>query len=127
SIQKRLRHLAARFLYELSNGISRALSQAAAIHVNTAHSRICGERNELGMMLGEFATAQFVFLLGQHDNRTPLWRFIGKAGELSSICQFAFAYSVDCNEFDRLPVAQGDGSGLVKKQGIHVPRSLNRL
>ena len=78
-------------------------------------------------MLGDFAAAQAVFLLGQHDDRASFRRFVGKAGELSGIRQFAFAHSVDRYEFDRLPIAQSDGSGLVQKQRVHIAGSLHRL
>ncbi len=121
------RHAAARLLHELGDRVSRAFSQSAAVDVDAAHSRIGGERNELRFVLGDFAAAQAVFLLGQHDDRAPLGRFVGKAGQLSGICQFAFVDSVDRYEFDRLPIAQSDGSGLVQKQRVYVAGSLHRL
>ena len=79
------------------------------------------------VMFGNFAAAQAVFFLGQHDNRAAFRRFIREAGELSGVRQFAVAHSLDGDEFDRLPVAKRDGSGLVEKQRVHVAGSLNRF
>ena len=95
NFRKGLRHIAPGILHKLSDGVRSAFAQSAAIDIHAAHPCIGGERNKVGFVLGDFATAQAVFLLGQHDDRAPLWRFVGKAGKLRGIRQFAFGHSVD--------------------------------
>ena len=101
--------------------------QLSLIHVHAAHPRVSGKRNKLGIMLGDFATAPIVFLLGEHDDRATLGRLVGKAGELSRICQFAFAHAVNRYEFNCLSISQRDRPFFVEKQRIHIARSLDRL
>ena len=59
--------------------------------VQAAHARLRGERDELGLVLGDLAAAQAVFLLRQHHDAAAFGRFVGKAGKLRGIGQFGFA------------------------------------
>ena len=80
----------------------------------------------MGAQLGEVAAANAVFLLGEHDDRSPFRRFVGERRELRSVGKLLFAYAAHRLELGRLPVAEGDGAGLVEQQCIDVPGGLDR-
>ena len=76
-------------LTKLDDRFGGALAELAAVDIDAAHARVGGERNEVRLVLGDFAAAQAVLLLGQHDDRAAFGSFVGQAGELRGIGQFA--------------------------------------
>ena len=73
------------------------------------------------------AAADAVFLLGQHDDRAALGRFVGQRGKLRRIGQFALArHPAAAMNSRRLAIAERDGAGLVEQQRIDVARRLDR-
>ena len=68
-----------------------AFADAAAVEIHAAHAGLRGEGNEVGFVLGHFAAADVVFLLGQHDDGAAFGRLVGQAGKLRGVGQFLFA------------------------------------
>jgi hypothetical protein len=67
-----------------------------------------------------------VLLLGQHHDAPALRGLIGQRGELGGIGQTTGADGAEGNKGGRLPVAKGDGTGLVEQQHIDVAGRLHR-
>ena len=72
------------------------------------------------------AGPQAVLLLGEHDDRAALRRFVGEAGQLRGIGQRIGGDARQRDEVGGLPVAQRDGAGLVEQQRVHVAGGLHR-
>ena len=66
------------------------------------------------------ATANAIFLLGKHDDRAALGRFVGKRGKLGRIGKLLLIHTLDRHEGHRLTIAERDGSGLVEEKRIDV-------
>src|SRR5712692_4258798 len=90
-----------------------ALANLAPVQVDAGHARLRGEGNEQRIQMTDFAAAQSVFFLGQYDNRTPFWSFIGKRGELRRVSQIGFDYVRARMEHCRLSIPQRDRPCLV--------------
>ena len=91
--------------------------------------RVCAEKGmNVRLVLGNFAAAQAVLLLGQHDDGAALGRLVGQAGELRRVGQFALARR-PCSGMNstacRLP--ERDGAGLVEQQRVDVAGGLHGL
>lgn len=71
------------------------------------------------------ALAQPVRLLRQDDDGAALGRLVGQRGELGGVRQFGLRHPRDRDELGGLPVAEGDGAGLVEQQGRHVAGGLD--
>ena len=102
------------FLYELDYRIGGALADAAGVNVHAAHARLRGEGNEVGLVGRHFASANVVFLFGQHHNGAALGGFVGQAGELRGIGQVGFGDAVQRDELHRLAVPERNRAGLIK-------------
>src|SRR6266566_6036142 len=111
------------FLDELDNRIRRTLAQLPAVHVNAAHARVCRERDEARFCFGYLTAAQAVLLLRQDNDRAAFGCLVRKAGELSSVRQFAFACSIHRDEFDSLAVTQSDGACFIEQERIDIAGS----
>jgi hypothetical protein len=74
----------------------------------------------------QVARADAVALLGQHDDRPTLRRLVGEARQLRHRRQPVLGHPRQRQELGRLPVAEGDGAGLVEQQRRAVPRGLDR-
>ena len=81
---------------------------------------------KLALQFREFAAADAVFLLGQHDDGAALRRLVGERGELRGVRQFLLGHAAQRLELGRLAVAERDGAGLVEQQRIDVARGLDR-
>ena len=68
----------------------------------------------------DIAAADTVFLLGQHHDRAAFRRLVGERSELRGVRQLLLAHTAHGHEGCRLPVAEGDGAGLVEQQRIDV-------
>ena len=108
--------LAAVLVDELGDAFGGALADAAAVEIDAAHAGLRGEGNEVGLVLGDFAAADVVLLLGQHDDGAAFGRLVGEAGKLRGIGQFRFGDAGDGEELHGLAVAERDGAGLVEQQ-----------
>ena len=87
--------------------------------------RVCAVNgDELGA--DQLALAQAVAVLGQHDDRAALGRLVGEARELRGVGELLLGHAVDREERVGLPVAEGDGAGLVEQQRGAVARGLDR-
>jgi len=93
-----------------------------AARFDAAHARLRREGHELRADLGKVAAANAVFLLGEHDDRAALRRFVGKRGELGGIGKFGRGHAAHRFEFGRLAIAERDRAGLVEQQRIDVAR-----
>ena len=107
-------HRPAQFLNVGGDRIDRALADLAPIEITAAHAGFSAERNKMRADLGHVATAQSVFLLGEHDDRSPFRGFVGQARKLRRVRQGLRAGAVDGNEFGGHAIAQGDRPGLVQ-------------
>ena len=105
--------------------VDRALAHPGIADLDAAHPRLCGERNEGRLHLGEVAAANAVLLLGEHDDRAALWRLVGERGELGGVGQLLLGDAAERPEFGGLPVAERDGAGLVEEQRVDVARRLD--
>ena len=110
---------------EAGDGVRGTLADARAGQVDAAHASLGGEGHELGVDSAQVASAQVVFLLGQHDDGAALGGFIGERGELRGVGQPLVAHVGRGNELGGLAIAQGDGAGLIQQQGIHVAGGLD--
>ena len=69
--------------------IHRALADRRGASIDAAHSGLRGEGNKgLHCQLLHVATADAVFLLGQHHDRAPFRGLVGERGQLRRIRQF---------------------------------------
>ena len=95
--------------------------------VDPRHPRLSGEPDEprLGKLTG-VALPQAIGSLGEYDDRAALRRLVREAGELRCVGELGLGDAVDGQELAGLPVAQGDGAGLVEQQRVHVSGSLDR-
>ena len=108
----------------LRDRVARALSQAIAVQVDAAHAGLGGEGDE-GRAGVEVALADPV-LLGEHDDRAALGRLVGERGHLGGFHQIVFGYARHRHELGGLPVAEGQGAGLVEQQHVDVAGGLDR-
>ena len=87
----------------------RALADLSSVEVDSAHSRLGGERHEAGVVQlagGSFSEA--VGRLGQYHDGTPLGGLVGQAGELCGVRELAVFDTVHREELGGLAVAKGD-------------------
>ena len=75
--------LAAVLLDPAADRVGGALADAATVHLDAAHARLRGERDELGAV--QLAAAQVVPFLREHDDRAPLRRLVREARELGRV------------------------------------------
>ena len=109
-----------------SPGSSRRLPcGSSAADLDAGDARLRGERHELRVKLGHIAAANVVFLLGEHDDRAALRRFVGKRGQLRRIGQLGSVTPAERDELGRQAVAERDRAGLVEQQRVHVARRLD--
>ncbi len=115
------------FLHPGHDGTGRTLADLAPVHVDARHTGLRGERDPFGIaQLALVPFPQPVLLLGQDDDRAAFGGLVGERGQLRGVREFVLRHAVDRQELGRLPVAQGDGAGLVEEQGGHVSRRLDR-
>ena len=95
--------------------------------IHAAHARLGGEGNEVGFVLGHFAAANVVRLLGQHHDGAAFGSLVGQAGKLRGVGQFGLGDAVHGNEFHRLAIAQRDGAGLIEQQRVDVAGGFHGL
>ena len=103
---------------------SRRLSRVRR-HVDAAHARL-GREGHKRMRHGQFATAQFEFLLGEDHDAPPFGGFIRQRGELGGLREPFARHAGRRQKVRRLPVAERDGSGLVEQEHIDVAGRLDR-
>ena len=106
----------------------RALAQLMAVlQIDTGHPGGGGELDPVRAgQLARRAGAQPVLLLGEHHDRAALRGLVGEAGQLRGVGQLLGGDPGERDEVRRLPVAQGDGAGLVQQQGVDVAGGLDR-
>ena len=114
-----------RRLEVIDHRVDRALADPRAVDLDTAHPALRGERDELGAELVNVAAADAVFLLGQHHDRAAFGRLVGERSELCCVRQLLLAHAAHGHEGCRLPVAEGDGAGLVEQERIDVAGRLD--
>ena len=92
--------------------------------VNTAHPGLAGKRYELQFRRSPGSpyspAPQPVLLFDQYNYTAAFWCLISKRCELSNLCEIHNICIINCDQFDSLPVAKGNGAGFVKKKHIHV-------
>ena len=103
-------------LDEFGDGVGGALADAAAVDIDAAHAGLRGEGDEVRLVLGDFAAADVVLLLGEHDDGAAFGGFVGEAGKLRGVGQLLLADAVHGDELDGLAIAERDGAGLVEQQ-----------
>ena len=111
---------------EVQDRVDRALADPRRADLDAAHAGLRGERDEVGLQLGELAAADAVFLLGQHDDRAAFRRLVGERSKLRRVGQFLLGHAAHRLELGRLAVAERDGAGLVEQQRVDVARGLDR-
>ena len=109
----------------IEHRVDRALADPRAVDLDAAHPALRRERDELGAELVDVAAADAVFLLGQHHDGAAFRRLVGERGELRRVGQLLLAHAAHGQERCRLPVAEGDGAGLVEQQRIDVAGRLD--
>ena len=93
----------------------------------TPDMRVCALKGtNSACRAAEIAAAQAVVFLGQHHDRAAFRRLVGEGGKLGRVGQPLRADIRRGDKLRRLPVAQGDGAGLIQQQGIHVARRFDR-
>src|ERR1700760_985380 len=105
-----------------------ALPDLTAVgQVDPAHPGLGRGRHELGPgQLTLVALAQLEVPLGQDHDRPALRRLVGQAGQLGRVGQLLGPDPRHGDELAGLPVADGDGAGLVQQQGVDVAGRLDR-
>ncbi len=99
---------------------------AAQVEVDTGHAGLRREGHEVGVGNEPLVPgAQSVLFLGQHDDGAALRGLVGQAGQLGRIGDAPRVDSGDRQELGGLPVAEGDGAGLVQQQGVDVAGRLD--
>ncbi len=68
----------------------------------------------------QLAASNAVLLLGQHDDRSALRRFVGQRGQLRRVDQHGLGNAGQREYLGRLTIAKRNGAGLVEKQCVHV-------
>src|SRR5208283_6158404 len=84
---------AAIFLDEMYDLVGRAFTDSMSTDVDAAHPGLRGKRYEGGADLAEFAAAQVVFALGQHDDRPSFGSLVGQRRELCGFGEFALRHA----------------------------------
>ena len=120
-----LRRRSTLLLHKVGDGFRRPFSQMPAVHIDAAHARVRGKRNEVRFMLANFAAAQAVFLFGKYDNRAALGSFVGHGSKLSAIRQIGFGDTWSGEKASCLPVAESNGAGFIEQKDINITRGLN--
>ena len=72
----------------IEDRIDGALADPGRTDFDAAHARLRAEGNEIGVHFAEFAAANAVFLLRQHDDGAALGRLVSERGELGGVGQF---------------------------------------
>jgi hypothetical protein len=75
---------------------------------------------------GEVVAADVEKLFGEHHDGSAFRGFIGKGGKLGGLREIPRIHSGRGNELAGLPVAEGDGSGFIQQQDVHIARRLHR-
>ena len=104
-----------------------ALAQLPAVgEVDAAHPRLRGERHEVARRAGRVRSRSPYPRLGQDDDAAALGGLVGQRGELGGVGDLVRPSAPPtASELRRLPVAEGDGAGLVQQQGAHVAGGLH--
>src|SRR5262245_9296700 len=96
-----------------------------SVQIDSAHSRLGAELHKLCPHGLDVTLAQAVLLLGQHHDAPSFRGLVGQRGELGGVGERGLAHAVGGKEGGGLPVAQGDGAGLVEEEHVHVARRLH--
>src|ERR1700742_4766281 len=99
----------------IENCLDGSLADRRAASVDAAHAGLRGEGYEGRGQFAHVAAADAVFLLGQHDDRTPLGSFVRERRKLRRVGQFLLADAANRTKRGRLTVAERDGTGLVEQ------------
>ena len=78
------------------------------------------------MAISKITPAQAIFLLRQHDNRTPFGSFVGEGRELGGVGDFRLGDVRAGKKQGGLAIAQGDCACFVQQENIHVSRGFHR-
>ena len=108
------------------NRVGGALADLAAVEIDAGHPRLRRERHEAASLCEQLASANAVLLLGEHDDRSSLGRFVGQRRQLRGVGQLALGDAGQRHELGRLAVAQRDRAGLVEKQRVDVAGRFDR-
>ncbi len=101
-----------------------ALPDRAAGHVDAAHPRLRGERDQ--RRAGELALSDLEALLGEDDDRAALGRLVGETRELRGVGELALEHARQRQELGGLPVAERDRAGLVEQERRAVTGGFDR-
>jgi len=93
-------------------------------HVHPGEAGIGAEGDDLGIRRVQVAL-QTVFFLRQHHDGAALRRFVGHRCDQGDLGQFLFGMAVHRDKGHRLPIAQGDGAGLVEQHDVDVAGGLD--
>ena len=99
-------------------------SWRAVGEVDPAHPGLRGERDELGPGRSR-ALAQAVAGSGQVDDAAALGGLVGQRGQLRGVGHLDHRGPPTGTNSDGLPVAEGDGAGLVQQQDVDVAGGLD--
>ena len=108
------------------DGIDSPLADRDPLDIDAAHSGLRRKRHKARIERRHLAGAEAVFLLGQDHDRAAFGGFIRERSQLCCIGKLPLSNTGKRDELGRLPIAERDGPGLVEKQGIDIPRGLDR-
>ena len=108
------------------DGFRRAFANLFAVEIHARHAGLRGERNKHRIVRSQFAPAQPIFLLHQHDDGAAFRCFVGERRELRGVGEFGFGDSGAGMKSGGLAIAERDRSGLVEQQDVHVAGSFDR-
>ena len=95
--------------------------------MSTPLIRVCAVKGTKWACSGAMSrAAHAVFLLGEHDDRATLGRFVGSEASCAASASSALGHAADRQELRRLAVAERDRAGLVEQQRVDVARRLDR-
>ncbi|MBX9360288.1 hypothetical protein K4G64_03445 [Streptomyces sp. WAC04114] len=95
--------------------------------VHARHPGLGGEGDPLGThQLALVALAQPVLLLGENHDGAAFGCLVGQRRELRRVGHLRLGRAAHGHELGGLPVAQGDGAGLVQQQRRDVTGGLDR-
>src|ERR1019366_4846 len=96
-----------------------------ALVIQAAHARLCGKWDELGLVLGDFTSAEAVLFFRKHHNTAALGRFIGQTRQLRGVGEIRLVDAIGGGEFNRLAVAERDRAGLVEQERVDIAGRLD--
>ncbi len=122
------RHGAPALIYPAGDRVRGPLANLASAQIDAAHPGRRGEGNEAHRRVpvpSRRPLPQGELLLGKHDDAPALGSLVGERGKLGTVGQLLDSNTGQWHELDCLAIAEGDRSGLVEQQSMHVTGGLD--